>query len=85
MHQSGHSRAHSMQAVQLPSWRAITPRARVGGASFTCGYCTVAAPFEGAGISVRTPRLGNTVRTMVEPVTTSPLTRPGTRLITPPP
>src|SRR5919199_5361900 len=43
MHQSGHSRAHSMQTVQFSSFRAITPRARVGGASFSFGYCTVTA------------------------------------------
>src|SRR5262245_48849244 len=44
MHQSGHSRAHSMQTVQFSSLRAMTPRARVGGASFSWGYCTVTAP-----------------------------------------
>src|SRR6476469_881324 len=44
MHQSGHERAQSMQTVQLTSRRAMTPRARSGGASFSCGYCTVAAP-----------------------------------------
>ena len=65
MHQSGHERAHSMQAVQFSSCNAITPRARIGGDSFSLGYCTVAAP------SV-------TVRTSVPNVTPSPLTRPGT-------
>ena len=44
MHQSGHDLAHSMQTVQLSSRRAMTPRARVGGASFSLGYCTVSAP-----------------------------------------
>ena len=44
MHQSGQLRAHSMHDVQLSSRRAMTPRARVGGASFSCGYCTVLAP-----------------------------------------
>src|SRR5687768_1505665 len=43
MHQSGHSRAHSMQTVQFSSSSAMTPRARVGGASLTWGYCTVTA------------------------------------------
>ena len=37
--------AHSMQTVQFSSLRAMTPRARGGGASFTCGYCTVTAGF----------------------------------------
>src|SRR2546423_10160513 len=41
MHQSGHWRPHSMHAVQFSSLRAMTPRARGWGASFTCGYCTV--------------------------------------------
>src|SRR5262245_56928148 len=45
MHQSGHWRAQSMQTVQFSSLRAITPRARVGGSSFSCGYCTVTAGF----------------------------------------
>ena len=40
----GQLRAQSMQAVQLSSRSAMTPRARVGGASLACGYCTVAAP-----------------------------------------
>src|SRR5262249_6936311 len=43
MHQSGHWRAHSMQTVQFSSLSAMTPRARVGGASRSCGYCTVTA------------------------------------------
>ena len=43
MHQSGHSRAQSMQTVQFSSLRAITPRARGVGSSFTWGYCTVTA------------------------------------------
>ena len=51
MHQSGHSRAQSMQTVQFSSLRAMTPRARGGGASFSCGYCTVTAP--GCGIGWR--------------------------------
>ena len=34
-----------MHTVQLSSRRAITPRARVGGASFSFGYCTVSAPW----------------------------------------
>ena len=41
MHQSGQLRTHSMQTVQFSSSSAMTPRARVGGASFSCGYCTV--------------------------------------------
>src|SRR4051794_11763689 len=43
MHQSGQLRTHSMQTVQFSDLRAITPRDRVGGASLTCGYCTVTA------------------------------------------
>ncbi len=45
MHQSGHWRAQSMQTVQFSSFRAMTPRARAAGASFSCGYCTVTAGF----------------------------------------
>src|SRR5207249_2965580 len=45
MHQSGHCRAHSMQTVQFSSFSAMTPRARVGGSSRSCGYCTVTAGF----------------------------------------
>src|SRR5690349_21110851 len=43
MHQSGHCRAHSMHTVQFSSFNAITPRARAGGSSRSCGYCTVTA------------------------------------------
>src|SRR5947209_6383134 len=43
MHQSGHWRAQSMQTVQFSSLSAMTPRARVGGSSRSCGYCTVTA------------------------------------------
>ena len=39
MHQSGHERTQSMQTVQLSSRSAMTPRDRIGGASFSCGYC----------------------------------------------
>src|SRR3954451_3114544 len=45
MHQSGQERAHSMQTVQFSSLSAMTPRARVGGSSRSCGYCTVTAGF----------------------------------------
>src|ERR1700745_4311424 len=45
MHQSGHCRAHSMHTVQFSSLSAITPRARVGGSSRSCGYCTVTVGF----------------------------------------
>src|SRR5580765_7879032 len=45
MHQSGHCRAHSMHTVQFSSFNAMTPRARVGGSSRSCGYCTVTAGF----------------------------------------
>ena len=45
MHQSGHERAHSMQTVQFSSFSAITPRARGGGSSRSCGYCTVTVGF----------------------------------------
>src|SRR4029453_15315392 len=65
MHQSGHERAHSMHTVQLSSRSAITPRARIGGDSLTCGYWTVLAP------SLK-------VRSIVAIVTPRPLTRPGT-------
>src|SRR5450432_2747703 len=45
MHQSGQERPHSMQTVQFSSFNAMTPRARVGGSSRSCGYCTVTAGF----------------------------------------
>src|SRR5262249_6614626 len=45
MHQSGHCRAHNMHTVQFSSLSAMTPRARVGGSSRSCGYCTVTAGF----------------------------------------
>ncbi len=79
MHQSGQLRAHSMQTVQLSSLRAMTPRARGAGDSFSRGYCTVAAPREGEGISVLRPRLGNSVRNISRRVTPKPTTRPGNR------
>ena len=41
MHQSGHSRAHSMQTVQFSSSSAITPRERGGRSGATSGYCCV--------------------------------------------
>ena len=41
MHQSGHSRAQSMQEVQFSSCSAITPRLRGGSAGFTSGYSPV--------------------------------------------
>src|SRR5262245_26508917 len=65
MHQSGHERAQSMQTVQFSSRRAMTPRARVGGASFSFGYCTVSAP-------------SRIVRPSVLSVTPRPFIRPGT-------
>ena len=43
MHQSGHSREHSMQTVQFSSLNAITPRVRGGRSGITCGYCCVTA------------------------------------------
>src|SRR6476659_6206616 len=64
MHQSGQERAHSMQTVQFSSRRAMTPRARMGGASFSRGYCTVFAPWV-------------MVRAIVPSVTPRPLTKPG--------
>src|SRR5215813_8292227 len=64
MHQSGQLRAQSMQTVQFSSLRAMTPRERGAGVSFSWGYCTVAAPLDGAGVSVLN-------------VTPRPLTRPG--------
>src|SRR4030095_8461958 len=77
MHQSGQLRAHSMQTVQLSSLRAMTPRARGAGASFSWGYCTVAAPLDGAGMSGLMPPGRNIVRVIVLNVTPRPLTRPG--------
>src|SRR3954465_4594652 len=65
MHQSGQLRAHSMQTVQLSSRKAMTPRARFVGASFSCGYCTVLAPLVIVVINVLK-------------VTPSPFIRPGT-------
>src|SRR6266566_295170 len=41
MHQSGHSRAQSMQTVQFSSSSAITPRERGGSSGATSGYCRV--------------------------------------------
>src|SRR5687767_13549014 len=41
MHQSGHSRAHSMHTVQFSSTSAITPRLRGGRSGLTSGYCWV--------------------------------------------
>src|SRR5882724_3255351 len=41
MHQSGHSRAQSMQTVQFSSSSAITPRLRGGSSGSTSGYCWV--------------------------------------------
>src|SRR5262245_65455662 len=77
MHQSGQLRAHSMQTVQFSSLRAMTPRARGAGISFSRGYCTVAAPIDGAGISVFMHRGGNVDFLMVLRVTPKPLTSPG--------
>jgi hypothetical protein len=37
MHQSGHSRLHSMQTVQFSSIRAMTPRVRGGSSGRTWG------------------------------------------------
>src|SRR3954468_17764240 len=68
MHQSGHSRAHSMQAVQFSSWRAMAPRDRGAGCSLTFGYGTVTGP---------PPRLaGLSVWTISPKVTPRPLIRP---------
>src|ERR687896_337517 len=41
MHQSGHSRAHSMHTVQFSSNSAITPRLRGGRSGAASGYCRV--------------------------------------------
>jgi hypothetical protein len=41
MHQSGHSRAHSMQTVQFSSSSAMTPRLRGGRLGATSGYSAV--------------------------------------------
>ena len=61
-----------MQTVQFSSRRAMTPRARMGGASFSRGYCTVLAPWV-------------MVRAIVPSVTPRPLTTPGTFGIRTPP
>ncbi len=45
MHQSGHSRAHSMQTVQFSSNRPMTPRVRGGSSGCTSGYWAVCARF----------------------------------------
>ena len=65
-----------MHAVQLTSFKEITPRARVGGGSASWGYCTVAAPRLGAGIGRFMPS-GNIVLMAVFRVTPSPLMAPG--------
>src|SRR5512145_1326479 len=41
MHQTGHSRAQSMQTVQFASSSAMTPRERGGSSGATSGYCWV--------------------------------------------
>src|SRR5215468_800235 len=66
MHQSGQERAHSMQTVQFSSLSAITPCARVGGSSRSCGYCTVTAGFS-IVLSV-TPRPSITPGTFMTPL-----------------
>ncbi|CAM5662149.1 hypothetical protein SRIMM317S_07283 [Streptomyces rimosus subsp. rimosus] len=45
MHQSGHSRAHSMQTVQFSSNSPITPRVRGASSGCTSGYCSVTERF----------------------------------------
>lgn len=45
MHQSGHSRAHSMQTVQFSSKRPMTPRVRGGSSGWASGYCAVTVFF----------------------------------------
>lgn len=45
MHQSGHSRAHSMQTVQFSSNRPMTPRERGGSSGWASGYCAVTVFF----------------------------------------
>src|SRR6476660_3336239 len=84
MHQSGQLRPQSMQTVQFSSLRAMTPRARGAGSSFTCGYCTVAAPLDGFGIGLRKPP-GKMVLVISLKVTPRPLTTPGTLGIKPSP
>src|SRR5262245_23583564 len=76
MHQSGHSRAQSMHAVQFSSLSEMTPRARGAGSSRTCGYWTVAAPLEGCGIGFLRPS-GKRVSVMVLAVTPRPFSTPG--------
>ena len=41
MHQSGHSRAHSIHDVQFSSTSPMTPRLRGGRSGLTSGYCSV--------------------------------------------
>ncbi len=45
MHQSGHSRAQSMQTVQFSSNRPMTPRVRGGRSGWVSGYCSVTVFF----------------------------------------
>src|SRR6266536_6289849 len=56
MHQSGHSRAHSMQTVQFSSSSAITPRVRGGSAGGTSGYCAVTARLVMVRSTMASPR-----------------------------
>src|SRR6266540_295210 len=69
MHQSGHSRAHSMQTVQYSAGGAIMPRQRGGRSGLTSGYCCVPAR--------RVIVLKVTARPLANPI-------PGTPLLTPP-
>src|SRR3954447_208907 len=70
MHQSGHSRAHSMQTVQFSSSSPMTPRLRGGRSGRWCGYswvtdgCVIdfnvtpspcASPFPGTFTSASSP------------------------------
>src|SRR3954447_10224134 len=56
MHQSGHSRAHSVQTVQFSSTRPITPRLRGGSSGSTSGYSWVVAGRNSARAVVASPR-----------------------------
>ena len=55
MHQSGHSRAQSMQLVQFSASRAITPRLRGGSDGSTSGYSAVVDGVSSAFAVVASP------------------------------
>lgn len=68
MHQSGHSRAHSMQTVQFSSKSPMTPRERGGSSGWASGYCAVTVFFvivrrvTARPLARPEPGMGDTVR-----------------------